>query len=164
VRNAKQVADLCEQLTRMSDLTSVAEVAAQARDAVLRSVVAGYSSVHPAPDFASSLVIPCTSTSPKSSLTPKSRPAPLLHQLRGSRFRPRQSARSREGALFARYSRSSKSLRRSSWTNSSATSISRATLLSTRPSDSTVPTSSIRGSLSSTRRLGGSAGWRAPRL
>jgi len=47
VRNAKQVADLCEQLTRMSDLTSVAEVAAQARDAVLRSVVAGYSSVHP---------------------------------------------------------------------------------------------------------------------
>jgi superfamily II RNA helicase len=47
VRNAKQVADLCEQLARMSDLTSVAEVAAQARDAVLRSVVAGYSSVHP---------------------------------------------------------------------------------------------------------------------
>jgi len=47
VRNAKQVADLCEQLTRMSDLTSVAEVAAQARDAVLRSVVAGYSSVTP---------------------------------------------------------------------------------------------------------------------
>ncbi len=47
VRNAKQVADLCEQLARMSDLTSVADVAAQARDAVLRSVVAGYSSVHP---------------------------------------------------------------------------------------------------------------------
>jgi superfamily II RNA helicase len=47
VRNAKQVADLCEQLARISDLTSVAEVAAQARDAVLRSVVAGYSSVHP---------------------------------------------------------------------------------------------------------------------
>jgi superfamily II RNA helicase len=47
VRNAKQVADLCEQLARMSDLTAVAEVAAQARDAVLRSVVAGSSSVHP---------------------------------------------------------------------------------------------------------------------
>jgi ATP-dependent RNA helicase HelY len=47
VRNAKQVADLCEQLARMSDLTSVADVAAAARDAVLRSVVAGYSSVHP---------------------------------------------------------------------------------------------------------------------
>ncbi len=47
VRNAKQVADLCEQLARMSDQTSVAEVAAQARDAVLRSVVAGASSVHP---------------------------------------------------------------------------------------------------------------------
>jgi hypothetical protein len=31
----------------MSELTSVAEVAAEARDAVLRSVVAGYSSVHP---------------------------------------------------------------------------------------------------------------------
>lgn len=47
VRNAKQVADLCEQLSRMSDQTSVADVAAEARDAVLRSVVAGASSVHP---------------------------------------------------------------------------------------------------------------------
>jgi ATP-dependent RNA helicase HelY len=47
VRNAKQVADLCEQLARMSDLTDVAEVAVAARDAVLRSVVAGSSSVHP---------------------------------------------------------------------------------------------------------------------
>jgi len=47
VRNAKQVADLCEQLARMSDLTSVAQVAGEARDAVLRSVVAGSSSVHP---------------------------------------------------------------------------------------------------------------------
>jgi superfamily II RNA helicase len=47
VRNAKQVADLCEQLARMSDLTSVASVATEARDAVLRSVVAGASSVHP---------------------------------------------------------------------------------------------------------------------
>jgi len=47
VRNAKQVADLCEQLARLSDQTSVADVAAQARDAVLRSVVAGASSVHP---------------------------------------------------------------------------------------------------------------------
>jgi ATP-dependent RNA helicase HelY len=47
VRNAKQVADLCEQLSRMSDQTSVADAAAQARDAVLRSVVAGASSVHP---------------------------------------------------------------------------------------------------------------------
>ena len=47
VRNAKQVADLCEQLSRMRDLTEVANVAAAARDAVLRSVVAGASSVHP---------------------------------------------------------------------------------------------------------------------
>ena len=47
VRNAKQVADLCEQLARMNDLTDVADVAAQARDCVLRSVVAGASSVHP---------------------------------------------------------------------------------------------------------------------
>jgi ATP-dependent RNA helicase HelY len=47
VRNAKQVADLCEQVARMSHLTKVAEVASQARDAVLRSVVAGASSVHP---------------------------------------------------------------------------------------------------------------------
>ena len=47
VRNAKQVADLCEQLSRMHELTEVAGVAALARDAVLRSVVAGVSSVHP---------------------------------------------------------------------------------------------------------------------
>ena len=47
VRNAKQVADLCEQLSRMHHLTDVADVADQARDAVLRSVVAGTSSVHP---------------------------------------------------------------------------------------------------------------------
>jgi ATP-dependent RNA helicase HelY len=47
VRNAKQVADLCEQLSRMHELTEVAGVAALARDAVLRSVVAGASSVHP---------------------------------------------------------------------------------------------------------------------
>jgi ATP-dependent RNA helicase HelY len=47
VRNAKQVADLCEQLGRMRHLTAVADVALDARDAVLRSVVAGASSVHP---------------------------------------------------------------------------------------------------------------------
>lgn len=47
VRNAKQVADLCEQMSRMRHLTEVADVAAQARDLVLRSVVAGSSSVHP---------------------------------------------------------------------------------------------------------------------
>lgn len=47
VRNAKQVADLCEQLGRMRHLTDVAAVALEARDAVLRSVVAGASSVHP---------------------------------------------------------------------------------------------------------------------
>jgi superfamily II RNA helicase len=47
VRNAKQVADLCEQLGRMRHLTTVADVALDARDAVLRSVVAGASSVHP---------------------------------------------------------------------------------------------------------------------
>lgn len=47
VRNAKQVADLCEQLSRMGHLGEVAETAFAARDAVLRSVVAGASSVHP---------------------------------------------------------------------------------------------------------------------
>lgn len=47
VRNAKQVADLCEQLGRLEQAGSVAEVALEARDAVLRSVVAGASSVHP---------------------------------------------------------------------------------------------------------------------
>ena len=47
VRNAKQVADLCEQLGRMHQLGDVASVALEARDAVLRSVVAGASSVHP---------------------------------------------------------------------------------------------------------------------
>jgi superfamily II RNA helicase len=47
VRNAKQVADLCEQLGRLRHLSGVADVALDARDAVLRSVVAGASSVHP---------------------------------------------------------------------------------------------------------------------
>jgi ATP-dependent RNA helicase HelY len=47
VRNAKQVADLCEQLARMRHLTDVADTALEARDAVLRSVVAGASTVHP---------------------------------------------------------------------------------------------------------------------
>jgi len=47
VRNAKQVADLCEQLARMDHLTDVAPVAAEARDSLIRSVVAGASSVHP---------------------------------------------------------------------------------------------------------------------
>jgi ATP-dependent RNA helicase HelY len=47
VRNAKQVADLCEQLARLSHLGEVADTAHQAREAVLRSVVAGASTVHP---------------------------------------------------------------------------------------------------------------------
>jgi hypothetical protein len=51
VRNAKQVADLCEQLSRIHHLTEVAGVAAEAREAVLRSVVAGASSVHPHGEF-----------------------------------------------------------------------------------------------------------------
>ncbi len=51
VRNAKQVADLCEQLSRMSHLTEVAAIAGEAREAVLRSVVAGASSVHPRDQF-----------------------------------------------------------------------------------------------------------------
>ena len=46
VRNAKQVANLCEQLARMGS-SGIAEAAQEARDAVLRSVVAGASSVHP---------------------------------------------------------------------------------------------------------------------
>jgi len=47
VRNAKQVADLCEQLSRLTHLGAVAQCAFEARDAVLRSVVAGASTVHP---------------------------------------------------------------------------------------------------------------------
>lgn len=47
VRNAKQVADLCEQVGRLHHLGLVAENAKIARDNVLRSVVAGSSSVHP---------------------------------------------------------------------------------------------------------------------
>lgn len=47
VRNAKQVADLCEQLSRLTHLGEVAQTAHEARDAVLRSVVAGASTVHP---------------------------------------------------------------------------------------------------------------------
>jgi ATP-dependent RNA helicase HelY len=47
VRNAKQVADLCEQLSRLTHLGEIAQTAYEARDAVLRSVVAGASTVHP---------------------------------------------------------------------------------------------------------------------
>ncbi len=47
VRNAKQVADLCEQLGRLNGLRALAEMAREAREAVLRSVVAAASSVHP---------------------------------------------------------------------------------------------------------------------
>ena len=47
VRNAKQVADLCEQLSRLTHLGDLADCAFEARDAVLRSVVAGASTVHP---------------------------------------------------------------------------------------------------------------------
>lgn len=46
VRNAKQVADLCEQLGRLATLGSVADAANEARDAVLRSVVAGASTIN----------------------------------------------------------------------------------------------------------------------
>ena len=47
VRQAKQVVDLCEQFSRMDDRYGVAQAAGEARDLVLRSVVAGTSSVHP---------------------------------------------------------------------------------------------------------------------
>ncbi len=47
VRNAKQVADLCEQLSRLTHLGEVSQTAYEAREAVLRSVVAGASTVHP---------------------------------------------------------------------------------------------------------------------
>jgi superfamily II RNA helicase len=46
VRNAKQVGDLCEQLGRLYDRPQLAGAAMEARDLVLRSVVAGSSSVH----------------------------------------------------------------------------------------------------------------------
>ena len=47
VRNAKQVADLCEQLSRLPHLGAISDTAYEAREAVLRSVVAGASTVHP---------------------------------------------------------------------------------------------------------------------
>lgn len=46
VRNAKQVGDLCEQLGRLTTNTALAEVSLAARDQVIRSVVAGASTVH----------------------------------------------------------------------------------------------------------------------
>ena len=46
VRNAKQVADLCEQVTRLSPRYGVVAVAREAREAIMRSVVAGSFSVH----------------------------------------------------------------------------------------------------------------------
>ena len=47
VRHAKQVADLCEQVTRLSPRYGVVGVAREAREAIMRSVVAGSFSVHP---------------------------------------------------------------------------------------------------------------------
>ncbi len=47
VRIAKQVADLCEQLGRLTQLGAVADRASQARDSVVRSVVASATTVHP---------------------------------------------------------------------------------------------------------------------
>ncbi len=46
VRNAKQVGDLCEQLGRLHGRPQLAGAAMEARDLVLRSVVAGSSGVH----------------------------------------------------------------------------------------------------------------------
>jgi len=70
-------------------------------DAVLRSVVAGLSSVHPRANFASSLVTPCTPTLPKTSPTP--RVAVLRRyftQSRGPGLCPREPARGGEGGPF----------------------------------------------------------------
>jgi ATP-dependent RNA helicase HelY len=52
VRTAKQVADLCEQVGRLGTGTPLAETALAARDAVVRSVVAGPVAVprHEGPD------------------------------------------------------------------------------------------------------------------
>jgi superfamily II RNA helicase len=47
VRNAKQVADLCEQVSRLSTLPDLALAAQTARDSIIRSVVAGVSSINP---------------------------------------------------------------------------------------------------------------------
>ncbi len=47
VRTAKQVADLCEQLARLSVLDTIAQRASEARDAIVRSVVASATTVHP---------------------------------------------------------------------------------------------------------------------
>lgn len=47
VRQAKQVGDLCEQLTRLHHHAEVADTAAAARDLVLRSVVVAGTGVHP---------------------------------------------------------------------------------------------------------------------
>ena len=47
VRQAKQVADLCEQIARLGHLGALARVAGEAREALVRSVVAGSASVHP---------------------------------------------------------------------------------------------------------------------
>jgi ATP-dependent RNA helicase HelY len=46
VRTAKQVADLCEQFSRLSNRPELAAAANAARDLVLRSVVAGASTIH----------------------------------------------------------------------------------------------------------------------
>ena len=152
VRNAKQVADLCEQLARMSDLTSVAEVAAAGprRRPAQRG---GRLLQRP----------PARLISPLASIVHarlrrrrvhrrRNRGAPsVLHEPRGSRLRAGQPARSREGsavrALLALVQEPAATLPRRV---RRATSTSRATPRSTRRSGSTAPTSSTRGSSSST--------------
>lgn len=52
VRNAKQVADLCEQVGRLFAGSPLASAADEARAGIVRSVVAGVSMVPPAPDGA----------------------------------------------------------------------------------------------------------------
>lgn len=50
VRQAKQVADLCEQVGRLETDGALAQTAQVAREAILRGVVAGASLIPPIPD------------------------------------------------------------------------------------------------------------------
>ena len=114
VRNAKQVADLCEQSARMSHLTDVADVAARGPRRGPAQRRRGRVERPPArPDFASNLVY---SMHPYVAEEFTDAEVAVLRRyftnLEGPVFALVNLPEVVKGALFARYSRSSKSLRR----------------------------------------------------
>ena len=154
VRQAKQVADLCEQLARLAPTATRSPTAARgARDvAAAQRGRRGHPASTPSRRAGPSLGSPCTPTSSRSSPTAEADgPAPVLHEPRGARVRPGQPARGRQGgavrALLALGQEPAAPLPRRVRRRPRPR---RATRRSTRRSASSAPTSSTSGSSSST--------------